>query len=141
MTRINLVDPKELMDQHLTTEFLELPRIPVQLQRSINARGIDGVLQMIPKKFTLNKGHVSFFYDKGFYLTERYLSLSKELDRRGIWHERLLFYDSVSIYLRYSELFNDYIPAEEALVIIRERIAQKIALKPHWYLYERKPLQ
>lgn len=141
MTRINLVDPKELMDQHLTTEFLELPRIPVQLQRSINARGIDGVLQMIPKEFTLNKGHVSFFYDKGFYLTERYLSLSKELDRREIWHERLLFYDSASIYSEYSELFGHYTPTEEALVIIRERIAQKIALKPHWYLYERKLLQ
>ena len=137
MTRINLVDPKELMDQHLTTEFLELPRIPIQLERSINARGIDGVLAMIPKEFTLNKGHVSFFYNKGFYLTERYLSLSDELNRRGIWHERLLFYDSVSIYLKYSELFGDYTPTDEALAIICE----KIALKPHWYLYERKPIQ
>lgn len=141
MTRINLVDPIELMDQHLTTEFLELPRIPLQLERSLIARGIDGVLEMIPNEFTLGKGHVSFFYDKGSYLTDRYLDLSRELSRRGFPHDRLLSIDTTGVYQRYPQLFKGYIETQEALAIIRQRIAEKIALKPHWYLYERKPIQ
>jgi len=141
MTRINLVDPIELMDQHLTTEYLENPRIPIQLLRSINARGVDGVMKMIPKEFTLGKGHVSFFYDKGSYLVDRYMDLSRELTRRGFPHDRLMSYDSVGVYQQYPQFFKGYIETPGALVIIRQRIAEKIALKPHWYLYERKPIQ
>ena len=29
----------------------------------------------VPKKYTLNKGHVYFFYNKGKYLHKRYLDL------------------------------------------------------------------
>ncbi len=142
MTRINLVDPKELMDQHLTTEFLELPRVPVQLHRSLKKRGIAGVLEMIPEKFTLGKGHVSFFYDKGIYLMQRYESLAKELTRRGFPCERLVNFDSMGSYIKHPQLLNDYEPTEEALAIIRARIAHRIACNPDWYLYEkRKPNQ
>ena len=75
MTRINLVPPQELMDQHLFAEFREIKMVPKSLARSIAARGVQGVLKRIPPRFTLNTGHVSFFYDKGAYLVERYALL------------------------------------------------------------------
>lgn len=33
-----------------------------------------------------------------------------------------------------------YTPTAEALQIIRTRIAEKIAIQPHWYRYEGKPI-
>lgn len=38
MTRINLVPPSELMDQHLFAEFREIKMVPRSLHRSIVAR-------------------------------------------------------------------------------------------------------
>ena len=38
----------------------------------------------IPDEFTLNKGHVTFFYNKGMYLDKRYSLLIKEMRRRGM---------------------------------------------------------
>ena len=84
MTRINLVPPEELMDQHLFAEFREIKMVPKSLARSIAARGVQGVQKRIPTAFTLNTGHVSFFYDKGAYLVGRYALLRQELERRGI---------------------------------------------------------
>ena len=79
MTRVNLVPPGELTDQHLFAEFRELKMIPKSLARSLRARGLEGVVRMVPAKFTLGTGHVSFFYDKGAYLAARYELLIAEL--------------------------------------------------------------
>ena len=40
-------------------------------------------LSRIPKQFTLNTGHVTFFFDKGLYTYERYEQLYDECKRRG----------------------------------------------------------
>ena len=37
----------------------------------------------VPKKYTLNAGHVYFFYNKGQYLDKRYQELIKEMKKRG----------------------------------------------------------
>lgn len=37
MTRINLVPPEELMDQHLFAEFREIKMVPKSLRRSLQA--------------------------------------------------------------------------------------------------------
>ena len=37
MTRINLVPPEELMDQHLFAEFREIKMVPKSLRRSLRA--------------------------------------------------------------------------------------------------------
>lgn len=134
MTRINLVPPSELMDQHLFAEFREIKMVPKSLARSIRARGVQGVLAMVPAAFTLNKGHVSFFYDKGQYLSKRYVELREELERRGINFDRGSLLDPDGVYLKhYPEFFGGYTPTPEALGIIRTRIAEKIAMKPGWY--------
>lgn len=137
MTRINLVPPQELMDQHLFAEFREIKMIPKSLNRSLIARGIGGVLEMVPKAFTLNKGHVSFFYNKGQYLFSRYGEIRAELMIRNINFDRNSELDPDLVFARYAALYNDYTPTPEALAIIRQRIAEKIALKPDWYRYSR----
>lgn len=118
MTRINVsIPPKELTNKHLIAEHRELKRIP-----NVVAKGRCN-LKNIPQKFTLGKGHVSFFYDKLGYLKERYVSLYDECIARGFNVQNYLTsWDGVP-----SELMNGYTPTEEDGRIIRERIAERLA--------------
>jgi deoxyribonuclease (pyrimidine dimer) len=135
MTRINLVPPSELHDQHLFAEFREMKMVPMSLRRSLASRGLLGVLKMIPKDYTLGKGHVSFFYDKGLYLTIRYDQVKGELLRRGYNFDHTSILDSTGVWQLpgHGSLWCDYTPTDSALQIIRTRIAEKIAMKPEWY--------
>lgn len=145
MTRLNLVPPEELYDQHLFAEFREIKMVPKSLRRSLAAVSytsdihdeVGAVLARIPKAYTLNTGHVSFFYDKGLYLMNRYSDLRRELERRGINFNRDSLLDPDRTFLQDQRLMNDYMPTPEALAIIRARIAEKVALKPHWYRMSR----
>lgn len=133
MTRINLVPPAELADQHLFAEFRELKMVPKSLERSLNAKGVIAVTFSIPPKYVLGRGHVSFFYDKGAYLTNRYVDIQQELQRRKINYNKEAMFDPDFVYLRYPCFGRDYNPTEEALQLIRARLAEKIAMKPNWY--------
>jgi deoxyribonuclease (pyrimidine dimer) len=133
MTRINLVPPSELSNQHLFAEFRELKMIPKSLSRSIAARGEAGVLSMIPNEYVLGKGHVSFFYNKGLYLWKRYAELHGELHKRGINYDINAPLDPDHIFWNHPKLCQDYVPTEAALALIRTRIAEKITMKPEWY--------
>jgi deoxyribonuclease (pyrimidine dimer) len=146
MTRINLVPPEELMDQHLFAEFREIKMVPKSLRRSLQAAArytgapAAYVKRKIPPAYTLNTGHVSFFYDKAIYLRKRYALLRAELERRAINFNRDSLLDPDGVFDALDEHFiNDYDPTPEALAIVRQRIAEKIALKPAWYRYEGKP--
>lgn len=163
MTRINLVPVKELTDQHLFAEFREIKMVPKSLGRSIKAAtarvrvdvlketrtdlplhlptaGKEDLLRRIPKEFTLGKGHISFFYDKGAYLHERYWKLKAELRVRGVRFNEQSVFDPDGV-MECNEFWNNWTPTPEALLIIRTRIAEKIAMKPSWYRYEGKPLE
>lgn len=134
MTRINLIPPKELADQHLFAEFREIKMIPKSLARSIRARGVMGVLAMIPNEYTLGKGHVSFFYDKGSYIRIRFHAICAELTRRGINFDQTSKIDPDGVFENLPiEFQHSYIPTFTALLLIRTRIAEKIAMKPEWY--------
>lgn len=137
MTRINLIDPELLTDQHLFSEFREIKMVPKALSRSLAARGLSGVRDIIPERFTLNKGHVAFFYDKGLYLERRYERIKAELRFRGIHFNELSPFDADRVYERHPSLYMDYDPPEEAIQIITERLMQKIELRPEWYRYSR----
>ena len=101
---------------------------------------IEEVLKKIPSAYTLNTGHVSFFYDKGLYLRKRYALLRAELERRGINFNRDSPLDPDGVFDVLDERFRkDYDPTPEALALVRQRIQEKIALKPHWYRYEGRP--
>lgn len=118
MTRINVgVPPRELSNKHLIAEHRELKRIP-----NVVAKGKCN-LKNIPTKFSLGKGHVSFFYDKLGYLRERYIGLYDECIARGYNVQNYLAsWDGVP-----QELMNSYTPTEEDVRIIRERIADRLA--------------
>lgn len=80
MTRINTLDPLALTDQHLMAEYRELPMVMASLRRSLaSKRG----LPVIPPRYTLDRGHVCFFYDKRDWLERRYAALVAELRARG----------------------------------------------------------
>ena len=137
MTRINLVPVCELANQHAFAEWREIRHIPKSLARSLNTQSIEKILKKIPKEFTLNTGHVLFFYDKGAYLRKRYEQLTEELIARGYNINRDAKFDPDDI--MYSPDWNgDYKPDERALAIIRERIAEKIAMKPNFYKWPTK---
>lgn len=133
MTRINVVPVTELCDQHLLAEHRELTRIPNAIASGRAKVNLDA----IPKRYTLGKGHVTFFYDKLWYLEYRYMLLNAECKRRGFsvqdrWPTDVsLDNDNVV------DLWNLWQPDEEALRINRERIAERLeAMKPRWTAYK-----
>ena len=130
MTRINLVPPEELSDQHLVAEYREIFMVGSSLQRSLKSSNWEKTKKSIPKKFKLNEGHVIFFYNKGKYLSERYDELVKEMKRRNMEPDpfRKFKRDQWP-----EELYRSWRPDKIDLKIIRDRIKQKIDLKPDWY--------
>ena len=132
MTRINLVNPRELSDQHLVAEYREIFMVGSSLQRSIKSKNWVKTKNNIPAEFTLNKGHVTFFYNKGMYLDKRYSLLVNEMKRRGMNPDPKRKFKK-SQWPKY--LYNDWKPKNKDLKIIRKRIEEKINLKPDWYRY------
>ena len=130
MTRINLVDPAELSDQHLIAEYREIFMVGSALQRSLKSPKWHEIKKELPDQFTLNRGHVKFFYNKGKFLHKRYLALIEEMKYRGMDPDlkRKFKTDQWP-----DELYNDWAPQAKDIKIIRERIKQKILIKPHWY--------
>lgn len=128
MTRINLVEPSELYDQHLVAEYREIFMVGSSLQRSLRSKNWD--VSSIPKKFTLNAGHVKFFYNKGLYLHKRYQSLVQEMKKRSMSPDPARRF---KVEQWPTELYNDWAPSVDDLAIIRERIKQRVNAKPEWY--------
>ena len=132
MTRINLVDPSELSDQHLVAEYREIFMVGSSLQRSLKSKNWEKTLANIPKKYTLNKGHVTFFYNKGKYLYKRYKLLIKEMKNRGMNPDSERKFKTEQWP---DELFNDWEPELDDYKVIRARIKEKIEMKPDWYRF------
>ena len=135
MTRINLVAPSELSDQHLIAEYREIFMVGSALQRSMRSNNWENTKKKLPREFTLNIGHVKFFYDKGKYLHYRYLKLINEMCKRGMRPDpnrkfkRSQWPD---------ELYKDWEPEEKDIRLVRRRIKEKISQKPSWYRWSKK---
>ena len=129
MTRINLVDPIELADQHLIAEYREIRLLCANLTRTLNSK-CGFVENKVPKQFTLNTGHVYFFYNKGKYLHERYDGLKREMEARGFSPQ-----NDFPVEVWPKKLYNDWAPSERDKNIVRDRIALRISQKPNWYRY------
>jgi len=130
MTRINLVQPEELSNQHLVAEYREIFMVGSALQRSLKSPNWNKTKQTLPEEYTLNAGHVKFFYNKGKYLHKRYLELAKEMRRRGMKPDKERKFKREQWP---DDLYNDWQPKDKDLIIIRERIREKIAQNPDWY--------
>ena len=127
MTQINLVDPEELTDQHLIAEYREIRLLCSNLQRTLKSKhGFQE--KKVPEKFTLNKGHCYFFYNKGGYIHNRYDQLRIEMRRRGFEPKHKFPIEKWP-----GELYGYWRPTEEDKNVVRERIAQRISERPGWY--------
>jgi deoxyribonuclease (pyrimidine dimer) len=130
MTRINIIDTAELTDQHLIAEYREIFMVAGSLRRTLVSK--NGYQESkVPKHYTLNSGHVYFFYNKGKYLHNRYNQLIDEMKRRGFKPDSSRVFPK-EIFVN-NNLYNDWFPRAEDYNIIKQRIKEKIALKPDWY--------
>lgn len=135
MTRINLVPTEELADQHLVAEYRELFMVGSSLQRSLRSPRWDINKKTWPEEFTLNGGHVKFFYNKGKYLHNRYKQLIVEMKKRGMSP------DPDRRFKREQwpdDLYLDWTPSDKDLLLIRQRIQERIDQKPDWYRWSKK---
>lgn len=130
MTRINTIPPQQLMDQHLMAEFREIRHIGGSLQRSLKNNNLNEVKSRIPKVYTLNTGHVTFFYDKGLYLSNRFQLIKDELLKRGF---NINKDTEFNLHLFPDEFKNDYIPTDSAIQINLDRINLRISEKQNFY--------
>ena len=135
MTRINIIDVSELHDQHLIAEYREITMVPASLNRTLNSKmGLIG--EKISKRFTLNSGHVYFFYDKGLYLDKRYNEIVTEMKLRGFNPDSSRVFPK-QIFID-NDLYNDWTPTLEDQKLIRQRIQERINSKPEWYRKTRR---
>lgn len=142
MTRVNVVPVSELADQHLFAEFRELKMVPRSLNRSLASKAsrfptfqqqVSAVLCLLPVTYRLGAGHVSFFYDKGLYLQNRYSDICRELARRGVNYDANALLDPLRIFTQDARLCKDYTPTPEALAENRARINERLQQRPGWY--------
>ena len=130
MTRINIIEPFELTDQHLIAEYREIFMVGGSLRRTLKSKS--GYQESkVPKKFTLNSGHVYFFYNKGAYLHRRYHELIDEMMKRGFEPDPSRVFPT-KVFVE-NGLYNEWMPTIEDQKIIRERISLRISQKPDWY--------
>lgn len=123
MVRINLINPKNLADQHLIAEYNEI----LMLLGHINKYP---KIKNQPKEYCLEKGHISFFKDKINYLKDRHEIIKKEMTKRG-------FNISKTINLKKypKEYRKNWKPTKKDKDIIKKRLISKINLKPEYYRY------
>ena len=129
MTRINIIPASELTDQHLIAEYREITMVPGSLKRTLKSKA-GFRKERVSSKYTLNSGHVYFFYDKGLYLNKRYKELVQEMKERGFNPDPDRKFPK-EVFPK--ELYNDWMPSLDEQKIVRQRIEEKIKMKPNWY--------
>lgn len=135
MTRINsAIAVKSLTDEHLLAEHREIKRLPQCLLTSLRRN----CPPRIPKRFTLGRGHVSFFYDKMTYTFKRFREIHAECLKRGFnvtdFSEN---WDKLGGACGNPFYWDDYAPTETERVLLVERITERIrgSKKPCFHYY------
>lgn len=127
MTRINVVDVTELTDQHLMAEYRELPMVFTSAKRSNPSK-------FVPlTDYTLNKGHVTFFFNKKQYLLNRWMDLVMELNKRNYNidpAQRRVLWNELD---KFPQI--NWTPDKKARQVNIQRLEEKILMKPTWYRY------
>lgn len=131
MTRINAVPVEELSDQHLIREYNELPRC---IKQPLNIKDA-------PDTYTLGTGHMKWGRKHWHLLLKRYGQLCKELKYRGFNTN----YTAKSLknfwYATYPDIpLVRYCFTEQDIKVSRQRLKEKIALKPNWYRWTLRPV-
>lgn len=129
MTRINLIDVEKLTDQHLLSEYRELPRVfwlvKIRIQKWKN-------IIVSQQTYTLWKWHVIFFFDKLLFLKKRLTKIINECKKR--WFN-ISFQNEIDLSKFPDELTKDYFPNIDEIEISRKRIQEKIESHKWFYRY------
>lgn len=123
MVQINLIDPAYLTDQHLIAEYDEMLMLIAYVKKYPEEKDV-------PKQFVLGKGHIKFFKNKLTYLKNRHERIREEMKQRG-------FQTNKQIKLKEfpRNLKGDFIPKNKDIKLIKNRIKEKLELKPEFYRY------
>ena len=141
MTRINLIPVEDLADQHLAAERREIKMVPAALRRSLKTRKIGDILANISPKYTLNAGHVKFFYPRMKFLTERYKLLTAELlARKYNLTDQSDEFTQFTIGIPNEFKQQSWQPNKAEIAVNIERILLRISEKPDWYKYRSNKL-
>lgn len=124
MVRINLINPKNLADQHLIAEYNEILLLLGHIDKFL-------VIRDQPKEYCLGKGHINFFKDKIKYLKERHEIVKKEMVKRKFRTSKTINLDKYP-----KEYINNWKPKNKDKDLIKKRLISKINLKPKYYRYK-----
>jgi deoxyribonuclease (pyrimidine dimer) len=126
MVRINLINPKNLTDQHLIAEYNEILMMVGFFKKHPKTKEIS-------KNYCLGKRHINFFRNKLLYLDKRFIQLKKEMIKRGFKANKNLNLKKFN-----KCLYKDWKPSIEDKKIIKKRLIEKIDLKPDFYRYKKE---
>lgn len=134
MTRINLIDPEHLTDQHLIAEYRELPRIfALALKHNNSGKPMPKV-----SNYRMGSGHVIFFYDKILFLIDRQQKIINELLNRNfsIMHTEV----DAPINDLSDKYLNNWSPSTHEISISKQRLKEKLLMRPTFYKHKSKPV-
>lgn len=123
MTRINIIDPIELCDQHLLAEHRELTRIPNDI---VSRNGNVPLSKEVG--YLLGTGHVTFFRDKLLFLKKRYDALHQECLDRGF----NVIYKWPQEIEKHTHLWNDYEVTPQDIALNMARIQERMPENPRY---------
>lgn len=126
VTRINLVDPKVLSDQHLFAEWREMPRVATELRKRL----VKGPFVQTLDSYRMGTGHMLFFYDKMGFLEKRYRKIVRELKRRNYSFTEYEDNPFSGFDEQYSK---PYRPSIEEVNTSKKRLVEKLDMRPNWY--------
>jgi deoxyribonuclease (pyrimidine dimer) len=124
MTRINVVPVATLTRQHLVAEYRELPRV-FRLVLHAQVRGMRWNDPKIQGRYTLGRGHVTFFYNKLGWCLARFEALVREMKTRG-YQPRYLSIDPAILRQLDAHWFGDWTPTRAAIRLNRDRIRERL---------------
>jgi deoxyribonuclease (pyrimidine dimer) len=135
MTRINLVKPQDLSDQHLFAEWREIKMIVPSAIRSLKSATGAELAKKISPEYTLNTGHVTYFYNKLSFLKDRFADLTDEVLQRGFDISSFEFENSDYEYVfsKIPQIF--WQPTAVDIRVNVERISQRLNERSEWYKY------
>lgn len=122
MTRVNIVPVAELHPKHLVAEYREIVRVFALVRNRLVKGPINK--SIIPPKYVLGAGHVTFFFDKLQFILERYHQLINEMVERGYNPNPIT--DNFLVEGIEKSFFGNYQPTEEALALNRQRILDRM---------------
>lgn len=129
MVRVNIINPRNLSDQHLVAEYLEILMLITYAKKHPSTEGI-------PNRYCLGKGHIKFFKNKLKYLKKRHEKIKQEMKKRGFKTDKTATLQGAS-----KALLKDWRPKPGDKDIIKKRLIEKLNMKSGFYKYyrEKKP--